>query len=108
MPGAAPPRTDRPWSETVASCLPPSTLCAPENRATRQPTALLQRRCQRLRHLEALDRGLVEGEAQPRLLRHHELTALERRRLLEEPQRPRHVLDGETVGNRRDQMHVDL
>src|SRR5262245_65296367 len=58
--------------------------------------------------LEALHRRLVEGEAEPGLLRHRELAALDRRRLLVEAQGPRHVLDGEADGDRRDQVHVDL
>src|SRR6266568_3755590 len=53
-------------------------------------------------------RRRVEREPEPRRLRHHELAALERRRLREEPERPRHVLDGEAVRDRGDKVDVDL
>src|SRR6267142_1810601 len=58
--------------------------------------------------LIALERRLVEREAEPGLSRYHEQAALDGRRLLLEPERPRHVLDGEAVGNGRDEMDVDL
>src|SRR5439155_16087522 len=40
--------------------------------------------------LVALDRRLIEGQAEPGFLRHHELAMLDGRCLLEEPERPRH------------------
>src|SRR5882762_11717997 len=58
--------------------------------------------------LITLERGLIEREAEAWLLRDHELALLDRWRLLEELERPRHVLDGEPVRDRRDQMDVDL
>src|SRR5207249_278184 len=42
--------------------------------------------------LVSLHRRLIEREPEPRLLRHHELTAFDGRRLLVEIQGPRHVL----------------
>src|SRR5262249_5226969 len=58
--------------------------------------------------LKAFHRGLVERQAEAQLLWHDELPALDGRRLLVEVQGPRHVLDGQAVGDRCDQVHVDL
>src|SRR4030095_1236699 len=61
-----------------------------------------------LADLVALDRGRVEREPEARLARHHQLAPLERGRLLEELERPRHVLHREPVGNGGDEVHVEL
>src|SRR2546422_5215658 len=58
--------------------------------------------------LVALDRRLIERQAQARPARHHEPAAFEGRRLLVEPERPRHVLHGEAVGDGGGQVGVDL
>src|SRR5262245_58422383 len=58
--------------------------------------------------LVALDRGSIERQAQARLLRHHELATLDRGGALEEPERPRHVLDRQAVWYGGDEVHVEL
>ena len=57
---------------------------------------------------EPLQRLLVELEAQPGLVRQHELALLDHRRLLVERHHPRHVLDGEAVGAGRHHVHQHL
>ena len=56
----------------------------------------------------AIERGLVEFEAETGCGRHHELAVLRPRDLLEEAHQPRHVFDGEPVRNRPDQVDMDL
>src|SRR5262245_59062580 len=58
--------------------------------------------------LVALDGTRVECETQAWSLGHDEVTALDGRRFLEQPERPGHVLDGEAVGDGGDDVHVDL
>src|SRR5947209_103433 len=55
-----------------------------------------------------LEYGLVELQPQTWLLGYRQQAVLHRRRLLPEAQRPRHVLDGQVVGDRGDQVDVNL
>ena len=56
----------------------------------------------------AVDHVAIESQAQPGRRRHSQLAVHRPRHFLEQLQRPRHVFDGEAVGDRRDEMHVDL
>src|ERR1700721_1271742 len=51
---------------------------------------------------------LIQRETKAGLVGQHKLAAVEHRRLVEQLQHPRHVLDGQSIGYRGDQMSVEF
>src|SRR5262249_15941807 len=91
-------------------CVPPPrpSRCKTPGRALHLPQLIAQAYAYGLADLVALDGLPIETQSQAGFLRHQELPILHLWGLLEEPQRPGHVLDGEAVWKGGDEVHVDL
>src|SRR6476661_4105245 len=76
-------------------------------RALSIPAFMSREQC-KYSNTPALERFRVELEPQPRFVGYGQLTVHRLRHFLPQLRRPRHILDGETVRNRRNHMHGNL
>src|SRR5262249_44407208 len=104
----SPPRAAGSSRKSSPATSAPSSTPSPRSRPPSRRRSAAWRRSWVSANLVALERCLIEREPESGLRGYEQLAVIELRRFFPKPQRPRHVFDREAVGDRRDQMHVQL